>query len=337
MTQTPLGTAAFRNSLASPRWASLHPQPRSPVLCSIDHFISGHDLEGTPTERLPLFSKISPENRTIVIITMTSDAAETWPQWKLLAGQRDLLSCLRSRSKACDDSRSHSLMFPMLDALEESTGTLLDLVRLRRMRDCYVIARVVYETSVNTCFLLAGGDEVAERAWRHMKQKSLRDLDRSFHIADEKVNLRWSGADEVLKDPDNQRLLDEFTSRSGREITAWTDENVPERLSVIHERYGKASRNLYWALLLYRHASDIAHGSLFGVLFPWGATEPPGPRTIEDMEKFREGNLRHVMMLTASALNSLIQIAAVELGHDDLVESSNAVEKEYWDTPDRGY
>jgi hypothetical protein len=228
-------------------------------------------------------------------------------------------------------------MFPMLDAIEESTGTLLDLVRLCRMRDCYVTARVVYETSVNACFLLAGGDEVAERAWRHMKQKSLRDLERSFYIADEKMDLRRSGADDVLKDPDNQQLLHEFTSRRGREITAWTDENVPERLSVIHERYGKASRNLYWALLLYRHASDIAHGSLFGVLFSWGATEPPGPRTIEDMRKFRESNLRHIMMLTASALNSLIQIVALELGHDDLAESSNAIDKEYRDTPDRGH
>lgn len=225
----------------------------------------------------------------------------------------------------------------MLDAIEESTGTLLDLVRLRRMRDCYVIARVIYETSVNACFILAAGDEMAERAWRHLKQKSLRDLDRTFYIADEKMSLKFSGADEVLNDPENQQLLHEFTSRTGREITAWTDENVPERLKLIHEKYGKASRNLYWALLLYRHASEIAHGSLFGVLFPWGATEPPGPRTVEDIRKFRESNLRHVMMLTASALNSLIKIVALELGHHDLAESSNAIDKAYRETPDRGH
>jgi hypothetical protein len=161
-------------------------------------------------------------------------------------------------------------MFPMLDAIEESTGTLLDLVCLRRMRDCYVIARVVYETSVKACFILAAGDEVAERARRHLKQRSLRDLDRSFYIADEKMSLKWSGANEVLGDPENQQILREFTSRTGREITTWTDQDVPERLKVIYEKYGKASRNLYWALLLYRHASEIAHGSLFGVLFSWG-------------------------------------------------------------------
>jgi hypothetical protein len=39
-----LGTAAFRNSLVSRRWASLHPEPRSRVFCSIDRFVSGHDF-----------------------------------------------------------------------------------------------------------------------------------------------------------------------------------------------------------------------------------------------------------------------------------------------------
>jgi hypothetical protein len=82
-------------------------------------------------------------------------------------------------------------MFPMLDAIEESTGSLLELVRTRRIRDCYVIARVIFETSVNACFLLAAGEEMAERAWRHVKQKSLRDLDRTFHIAEEKMTLKW--------------------------------------------------------------------------------------------------------------------------------------------------
>src|ERR1019366_3246085 len=44
MTQTPLGTAAFRNRLVSPRWTSLHPQRRSRVFCSADRFLSRHDF-----------------------------------------------------------------------------------------------------------------------------------------------------------------------------------------------------------------------------------------------------------------------------------------------------
>lgn len=222
---------------------------------------------------------------------MPSKTFDQWPEWRLLTGQHDVLKALQSRSKNCDESSARGLMFPMLGAIKESTGTLAELVRLRRMRDCYVIARVVYETSVNACFLLAAGDDMAARARRHVKQKSLRDLDRTFHIADEKMSLKCSLADEVLNDPENQQLLQEFTSKSGREITAWTEENVPERLKVIHDKFGKLARGFYWALLLYRHASEIAHGSLFGVLFSWGGTVPPGPRTIEDILEFRESNL----------------------------------------------
>ena len=42
--RVPLGTAAFRNSLVSPPWASLHPQPRSRAFCSIERFVSRHDF-----------------------------------------------------------------------------------------------------------------------------------------------------------------------------------------------------------------------------------------------------------------------------------------------------
>jgi hypothetical protein len=54
-----------------------------------------------------------------------------------------------------------------------------------------------------------------------------------------------AGADEALNDPENQQLLQEFTSRSGREITAWTEENVPARLKVIHDKFGKSARGFY--------------------------------------------------------------------------------------------
>src|ERR1035441_1989606 len=36
--RVPSGTAAFRYSLVSPRWASLPPQPRSRVFCCNDYF-----------------------------------------------------------------------------------------------------------------------------------------------------------------------------------------------------------------------------------------------------------------------------------------------------------
>ena len=42
-----------------------------------------------------------------------------------------------------NESRADGLMFPMLDAIEESPGTLVELVRLRRMRHRYILARVV--------------------------------------------------------------------------------------------------------------------------------------------------------------------------------------------------
>ena len=77
---------------------------------------------------------------------MASDATETSSEWTLLAGQYELLRALESRARGRNETTARALMFPMLHAIEESTGTLRDLARLSRTRDCYVIARVVYET-----------------------------------------------------------------------------------------------------------------------------------------------------------------------------------------------
>ena len=171
---------------------------------------------------------------------------DKWPQGRLLIRQHELLVSLQSLSRDCKLTQCQNLLFPMLDAIEESTGTLERLIRIPRMRDSYVIARVVYETAVNTCFILAAGEDVAERAVRYSRQKSIRDLDRKFYIGDDERRLKWSGVDELLSDPLNQELLEEFTTKSGREVTAWTEKNVPERLKTIHAKYGAAAENLFW-------------------------------------------------------------------------------------------
>jgi hypothetical protein len=84
-------------------------------------------------------------------------------------------------------------MYPLLDAVDESLDTLLMLVPEERMRDAYVLSRVVYETALNACYILASGDEMAHRAWGHSKQKAVRDLCRDFWVADKRMTLGWSG------------------------------------------------------------------------------------------------------------------------------------------------
>src|SRR5688500_10920835 len=94
--------------------------------------------------------------------------------------------------------------------------------------------------------------------------KALRDLERRVEIAGaEVVSLLWSGADEILASRAAQEVLQEYTSKTGREITSWTPETVKERLEAIDRRFGRdTARGLIFGILIYRHASEIAHGTL---------------------------------------------------------------------------
>jgi hypothetical protein len=220
----------------------------------------------------------------------------------------------------------------MLDAAASSTDTLISLASEHNIRDGYVLSRAVYETLVNCCFILAGGDAVAERAWRHARQKALRDLDRTIEIAGkEAMTVRWSGADVALAVPENQKLLAEFTSKSGREITAWTPENVKERLETVYTRFGEESvKGMLFGLLLYRHASEIAHGTLYGSLFILGGTDPHGPpKSIEGLRDFRIDHTRMLLMLTAFALESAIVVIAGELGLTSLAAQAREAQQTF--------
>src|SRR5205807_4645398 len=136
-----------------------------------------------------------------------------------------------------------------------------------------------FEAIVNTCFIMAEGKAAADRARRHAHQKSYRDLDRE--ICGTGLRLVSTAKDEQASNPGLQADLALFTHRNGRENIQWTDENIPERIATIERKYGRASATgLRFALFaIYRHSSEIAHGSLFGALFSLGLTLPGTPQS----------------------------------------------------------
>src|SRR6202022_2321342 len=50
------------------------------------------------------------------------------------------------------------------------------------VRDCFSIARGVVEALINSCYIVAVGDEAADKAGRHAFQKAYRDFKRSSEI-----------------------------------------------------------------------------------------------------------------------------------------------------------
>ena len=201
------------------------------------------------------------------------------------------------------------------------------------LRDAYVIARVIYETSVNACFLLTEPEKLSERASTHAKQKALRNLVRAIELAGTSIfEFKAQGAEELLGNPTHQDWLKEFTSKSGREITAWTPENVQQRLEAVYVKFGhEQTRGLAFGLLMYRNASEIAHGTLFGTLFSWGAMEPSRPlKSPSDLASFRRSELRHLLKLVSFSLESVVQIIGALVNVPDIAACATAARKDYY-------
>lgn len=209
-----------------------------------------------------------------------------------------------------------SVLSPLLFAVCETSGSVLSLAHTGKVRDCYILARTCFETIINICFICAKGEEAVKRAKNHALQKAYRDLNREVDINGQKLTLNWSGDVKPESNPELQAALSEFTSKKGREITSWTPETIQEQIKTINARYGeRVSMDLQFALLaIYRHASDIAHGTFFGALFALGLTSPSGPpKSPEELQKHLGQNLSMLLMMLGGATSALLMVLAEEI------------------------
>ena len=190
--------------------------------------------------------------------------------------------------------KNHFVLAALLYSINNSCKSISIFTVNGKARDCFVLARTIYETAVNFCFICAKGKEAAEKARRHALQKSFRDLSRKFDIGNLKLQVEWQGKVDLSKNPDLENALKEFTYPNGRENTKWTPENIEQRIEVIDKKYGaRVSGNLVFGFTtIYRHASEIAHGTFFGALFSIGLTSPSEkPKTSQGMKKFWGENI----------------------------------------------
>ena len=256
-----------------------------------------------------------------------------WPEWQFHDAICKALAEIESRAQRASSTQV-GMVYPFLDSVQESMDSLGILVRRQALRDGYVIARVIYETAINACFLLTEPAKLSERAIAHAKQKTLRSLVRRIELAGTPLfEFKLSGAEELMNQPTHKKWLDEFTSKSGREITSWTPENVQERLEAIYQTFGHDNTiGLAFGLLLYRHASEIAHGTLYGTLFSWGATELGRPlKSPKDLGIFRRAELRHLLKLVCFSLESLICVTSSVVDTPALANEAKKARQDYYE------
>lgn len=242
--------------------------------------------------------------------------------------ENSILSEVQTRV-AEDTGQLCDVVFPLLYAIADSNQAFMLLANQGVVRGSYVMARASLEGIVNTAFILCEGDAAADRARRHAQQKAFRDLDREIDINGEGFRIMCAGNPEP--DAELHECLAMFTGKKDREITTWTDENVKERIEKIAKKHGFAAlKGLMFGLFsIYRHSSEIVHGSLFGAQYSLGLTLPGRPRTHEELEHFLRSNISTLLWFLGRSIDSLVFVVEREMGLTGFYERSQKLVKAY--------
>ena len=219
-----------------------------------------------------------------------------------------------------------------LQGMTASTGTLVRLSEGAgfHTRDCFGIARTVIETAINICYTIAVGDEVARRAERHARQKTYRDFYRDSVIGDSRILVQYLGRPEVEDVQGLKEEIAEFSGpKPGREKN-WIDLSLDDRIREAGKTFGpKVLTHLHAAQQnVYRHSSEILHGTFFGAIYFLGTSGPNPPSSPEKMlEKWA---MDHFLLLQSTdvALSAVIMAFHAKYGFEFVSQANAKLTKE---------
>lgn len=227
----------------------------------------------------------------------------------------------------------------MLRGAEGSCSSILTLGNSGRpsgVRDCLPLGRSVVETLINVTYILAVGEEAAARMERHAMQKTYRDLYRVKEVEGFCIGYAAPSRPDISKHPEIEAALNEFTGKKGKEITTWTDVSLDDRLLVIKAKFGlPIYLRLHGAFfLIYRHSSEIIHGTYYGNLYFLGG--PPGARE-KPSGDLRATSLEHLVGLQHTLIGVIegtMMAATDALGAPAYREAAKNVVKQMMQIPD---
>lgn len=167
--------------------------------------------------------------------------------------------------ESCDlilksDTKHSEELFLLMIGISDSLESLSLLSKINKMRDCYAISRMVYETVINVLYISATNFEAMEDMIKYIEEKSKHDSARSISTDKEAIFMTFDGEKYSLGFTKNNPIKMKGAPRT------WTNQNIDKRINIINKKYGNTvSRFLQIAhLTIYRTSSDIIHGTLYG-------------------------------------------------------------------------
>jgi len=218
--------------------------------------------------------------------------------------------------EACDyilhtDTKHSEELFLLLLGISDSLESLSVLSRINKMRDCYVISRMIYETSINVLYIAATNFDAMENMIEYTKEKSKYESARSIATDKEAISIVFDGEKHAVGFSKNNPITMKGDPRD------WTKENLAKRINVINKKYGDmVARFLQIAhLTIYRTSSDIVHGTLYGMRHSLGVVNKKDESfSIEGMLNHNFGTIITLLLTVSQCIYSILYAFDKEVG-----------------------
>ena len=211
-------------------------------------------------------------------------------------------------------------LFLLLLGISDSLESLSVLSKINKMRDCYVISRMIYETSINVLYITATNFDAMEEMVEYTKQKSKFESARSIAIDKESVAFVFDGEKHSVSFGKTNSIDMKGDPRD------WTKENLSRRINIINKKYGDmVSRFLQVAhLTIYRTSSDIVHGTLYGMKHSLGIVNKSDDSfSIEGMLNHNFSAIITLLLTVSQCVYSIIYAFDKEIGLSDYEKQYN--------------
>lgn len=179
------------------------------------------------------------------------------------------------------------------------------------IRDCFGIARSACEGAINVAYIIASGPEMANRARRHAMQKAHREIGREVTIGGLRVGARLAPPPEQI--PGMVEALAEFTRKNGTEVSDWAPHNLVEKQGVIKSRFPGVEIAITASIAgLYRNASEILHGTFYGVQYFWTGGFSTGVSKTEFIRSYVDIHLVSIFTSVWASTTAMLEVISTE-------------------------
>ena len=239
---------------------------------------------------------------------------------------------IKTYKKACDfilkSNTQHSEeLFLLMLGISDSLESLSILSKINKMRDCYAISRMIYETTINALYISATNFEAMEDMIKYTEEKSKHDVARSTSTDKEAVFITFDGETHSIGFAKNNPIKMKGDPRT------WTNQNIDKRINIINKKYGDTvSRFLQVAhLTIYRTSSDIIHGTLYGARHMLGiVNKKDSTFSIEEMISHNHSTIITLMLTVSQCIYSILYAFNKEIkGIEEFEKEFNELLQKY--------